>query len=84
MMEVSIILKPVHLFPLQIKDWFLYDRDHCHERVNRRVQFFQSTGFLYFTNVVAAIHFSMDTVFFRRAFAAMNSVYSMYLTDISI
>ena len=46
--------------------------------------FFQSTVFCCFTKVVAAIHSSMDTVFFRRALATMNCKYTMYLTDISV
>ena len=46
--------------------------------------FFQNTVFLYFTTVVAAIDSSIDTVFFRRALAAMNCVYRICLTDISI
>ena len=40
--------------------------------------FFQSTGF--FFSLVAAIHLSVDTVFFRRALAAINCLYIMYLT----
>ena len=44
--------------------------------------FFQSAMFFYFTKVVAVIHISMDTVFFKRTLAAMNCVYTMYLTDI--
>ena len=44
--------------------------------------FFQSTVFLYFTKVVAVIYSSMDTVFFRWARAAINCVYTIYLTDI--
>ena len=36
--------------------------------------FFQSTVFLYFKKVVAAILSSADTVFFRRALARMNIV----------
>ena len=31
-----------------------------------------------------AFYSSKDMVFFKRAFAAMNLVYEMYLTDISI
>ena len=46
--------------------------------------FFQGAMFLYFTKVVVVIHSSMDTVFFRRALATMNCVYTTYLTDISI
>ena len=35
MTEVIIIQKPVHWFAEQINmDWFLYDRNFCHERVN--------------------------------------------------
>ena len=35
MKEVFIIQKPVHWFAEQINmDWFLYDRNLCHERVN--------------------------------------------------
>ena len=45
--------------------------------------FFQSS-FPFFTKVVAVIHSSIDTVFFRRALAAMTFVYTLYLTDISI
>ena len=44
--------------------------------------FFQGTVFLYLMKVAAAIHFSMDTVFFRTALAAINCVYTMYLTGI--
>ena len=35
---------------------------------------------VYFTKVIASIHSSMGTVFFRRAFGAMSSLYGMYLT----
>ena len=38
--------------------------------------------FLYFTKIVANIHLSMDTAIFRKALAAMNCVYAMYLADI--
>ena len=36
MTEVPIIEKPVHLVNLQNKsmEWFLYHRDHRHERIN--------------------------------------------------
>ena len=46
--------------------------------------FYQSTVFLYNMKVVAAIHSTMDTVFFKKALAAMNCLYKMYLTGISI
>ena len=49
---------------------------------SRREQFFQEKMFLYFTKVAAAINSSMDRVFFKRAFAARNCVYTMYLTGI--
>ena len=49
-----------------------------------RNSFFQSTEFLYFTKVPTANHSSMDTVFFRRAIANINFIYTAYLTDISI
>ena len=45
--------------------------------------FFQSTEVLYFTKVLESNHSSMDTVFFRRALANKNCIYTMYLTDIS-
>ena len=35
---------------------------------------------MYFTKVIATIHSSMGTVFFRRAFGAMSFLYGMYLT----
>ena len=35
---------------------------------------------IYFTKVAAAIHSSIDMVFFRRTLAGMNCVYAMYLT----
>ena len=38
--------------------------------------------YFYFTNVASAIHSSMDTVLFRRAFPAINCVYTMCLTGI--
>ena len=38
--------------------------------------------FLYFAKVAAAIHYSIDPAFFRRALAAMNCVYEMYLIGI--
>ena len=44
--------------------------------------FFQGTRFFYSTKVGAAIHSSMDTVFFRRTLAPMNCVYAMYLTGL--
>ena len=34
--------------------------------------------------IVAANHSSMDIVFFRRALATINSIYTMYLADIFI
>ena len=34
---------------------------------------------LYFTKVAAAIHSLVDRAFFKRALAAMNCVYTMYL-----
>ena len=43
-----------------------------------RNSFFQSTEFLYFTKVLAANHSSMDTVFFRRAIANINCIYTMH------
>ena len=48
--------------------------------------FFQSAVFLYFTKVVVDIHSSMNTVFVlpRRAIPAMNCLYMIYLTDITI
>ena len=39
---------------------------------------------VYLAKAVATIHSSMDTAFFRRARAAMNCQYTMYLTDIPI
>ena len=48
----------------------------------KKTVFFQGTVFLYFTKVAVAIHSSMDTVFFRRALAVINCVYTMYLTGI--
>ena len=49
---------------------------------NRREQFFRVQCF--FVSLVAAIHSSMDTMFFKTALAAMNCLPTMYLTDISI
>ena len=46
--------------------------------------FFPNAVFLYFTTVVAAIDSSVDTAYFRRALAAMNCVYRICLTDVSI
>ena len=47
---------------------------------NRENRFSQSSMFLYFTNVVAPNHFSIDAAFFR----IINCKYPIYLTDISI
>ena len=44
--------------------------------------FFQAAAFLCFTRVAAAIHSSMDTVFFRTALAVITCVYTTYLTRI--
>ena len=44
--------------------------------------FFQGTMFHYFTKIATSIHCSMDAVSFRRALAAMNCVYTMYLKGI--
>ena len=44
--------------------------------------FFQGAMFLYFAKVAAAIHSSMDRVFFKRALAARNCVYTIYLKGI--
>ena len=43
--------------------------------------FFQGTVFRYFTKVAAAIHSSMVRVFFKRALAAMNFVYTMQVFE---
>ena len=51
---------------------------------NRQEQFFQSTVFNYFTKAVAAFHSSVGIVLFSKALAAINCLYTMYLTDISI
>ena len=52
-------------------------------RLVTRNSFLYGTVFLYFTKVAVAIHSSMDGYgVFRRALAAMNCVYTMYVTDI--
>ena len=45
---------------------------------NLREGSFSETVFLYFTKIVATIHFSVETVFLRRALGAINCVYTMY------
>ena len=44
-----------------------------------REEFFRGQ---YFTNVVAAKHSSTETLFLRRALAAINCMYKMNLTDL--
>ena len=49
---------------------------------SQRTVYFSDTVFPYFAKIFAVIHSSMDMVLFRRALAAMNCVYTMYLTYI--
>ena len=51
---------------------------------NGREQFSSENIVLISQKVVVAIHSSMDTLFFRKALAAMNCVYTIHLTDVSI
>ena len=37
MNEVPVIKKPVHWFALQINEFFLYDNDLRHERINGKL-----------------------------------------------